>query len=559
MKGKAVLAGYGVRGRRSSGLDDYKGLDVKGKIVVVRRFVPEHEKLATPEAQRRAGDLRKKAFVARTRARRRWWWSTGRWRRSPTKPAPTAAERSRARRRAEAEAAARRTTASTRTPAAAELPPEAPLPTLHPEGTGDAGCRCGGEARRAREGVEQLEAKKKVDVELAVALDFERTAAFNVVGRIAAAKPHGERRRSSSARTTTTSATAAPTRSRRTSTSRTWAPTTTPRAPSRVLEIARELSAKRAELTRDVIVVAFSGEEAGVLGSHGAGRLQARRGSKGAVAMLNLDMVGRLRMNSLTVLGSESATEWKDLVAGRLRPRRACSCKPSGDGYGPSDQTAVLHRGPAGAALLHRRALRVPQALRRGGDDQRRGHGAGGRRGRRRGALADAEPRSSPTRRSPRPPGKGDARSFNAALGTVPDYGGPPAGMTGVLLADVRPGGGADKAGMKRGDVLVKLGKYEVRSVEDLMFVLMQSKPGETVTAVVLRDGKPVQARGHLHRGPQALTAAGAREASGRARPPDRIEWCGIRARGSSRNYLVRRETLRILPMMRLRASMKVQ
>ena len=39
---------------------------MKGKIVIARRFVPEHEKLTTPEAQRRAGDLRKKAFVARS-------------------------------------------------------------------------------------------------------------------------------------------------------------------------------------------------------------------------------------------------------------------------------------------------------------------------------------------------------------------------------------------------------------------------------------------------------------------------------------------------------------
>ena len=93
----------------------------------------------------------------------------------------------------------------------------------------------------------------------------------------------------------------------------------------------------------------------------------------------------------------------------------------------------------------------------------------------------------------PEPAGKGDARSFNASLGTVPNYGGPPPGIKGVLLDDVRSGGGADKAGMKRGDILIKLGKFDVGSVEDLMFVLMQAKPGETVTAVVLREGRRVE------------------------------------------------------------------
>ena len=46
--------------------------------------------------------------------------------------------------------------------------------------------------------------------------------------------------------------------------------------------------------------------------------------------------------------------------------------------------------------------------------------------------------------------------------------------------------------GMKRGDVIVKLGAHVVGSVEDLMFVLQSAKPGETVRAVVLREGKEV-------------------------------------------------------------------
>ena len=83
-------------------------------------------------------------------------------------------------------------------------------------------------------------------------------------------------------------------------------------------------------------------------------------------------------------------------------------------------------------------------------------------------------------------------RSFNASLGTIPDYA-PPSGTKGVLLAGVRAGGAAEQAGMQRGDVLVKLGTHEVGSVQDLMFVLNSSKPGETVTATVLRGGKEVQ------------------------------------------------------------------
>ncbi|MGD0679344.1 MAG: PDZ domain-containing protein [Polyangiaceae bacterium] len=61
-----------------------------------------------------------------------------------------------------------------------------------------------------------------------------------------------------------------------------------------------------------------------------------------------------------------------------------------------------------------------------------------------------------------------------------------------MLLAGVRPGGAAEKAGLKRGDVLVHLGDHVISDVEDLMFVLTESKPGTTMKAVVVRDGKEV-------------------------------------------------------------------
>jgi Tol biopolymer transport system component len=62
VKGQAVLVGYGLEDERL-GLNDYAGKDVKDKVAVVLRFAPESEKLKEPAEQRRAGDLRRKAFV----------------------------------------------------------------------------------------------------------------------------------------------------------------------------------------------------------------------------------------------------------------------------------------------------------------------------------------------------------------------------------------------------------------------------------------------------------------------------------------------------------------
>jgi Tol biopolymer transport system component len=153
VRAPAVLAGYGMQDAEL-GLDDYKGLDVRGKIVIARRFVPESDKLSTAEAQRRAGDLRKKAFVARNLGAKALvivdW--------------PVVA-------------------------AGQEPPADAALPELHVESAGDAGIPVIAVTRKALEPVwSKLLAKRKVDVALEVALDFERSSAFNVVGRITA--PH---------------------------------------------------------------------------------------------------------------------------------------------------------------------------------------------------------------------------------------------------------------------------------------------------------------------------------------------------------------------------------
>jgi S1-C subfamily serine protease len=86
------------------------------------------------------------------------------------------------------------------------------------------------------------------------------------------------------------------------------------------------------------------------------------------------------------------------------------------------------------------------------------------------------------------PAPQGDTRSYGASLGTIPDYAGD--GRPGVLLAGVRPGGGAEQAGMLRGDLLVELSGKPIRDIHDFMYVLQRSKPGEKTTAVVERDGK---------------------------------------------------------------------
>ncbi|MBV9947727.1 MAG: M20/M25/M40 family metallo-hydrolase, partial [Myxococcales bacterium] len=260
-----------------------------------------------------------------------------------------------------------------------------------------------------------------------------------------------------------------------------------------ILEVARSLAARRASLPRDVVFVAFSGEEKGVLGSGAfVKRPPPGLAPKDIVGMLNLDMVGRLRDNALQVFGAETAAEWPGLLDRACERARIDCVHASGGGFGASDHAPFY---AAGVPVLHffsgvhsdyHKPTDTPDKLNAAGmaqvakivEDLTE-------------ALARREGRLD-YRQVPSPPPTGDVRGFGASLGSIPDYAGPPKGQHGVLLAGVRPGGAADKAGLRRGDILTKLGEHAIGNVEDLMFALNASKPGMTMKATFVRDGREV-------------------------------------------------------------------
>jgi hypothetical protein len=207
--------------------------------------------------------------------------------------------------------------------------------------------------------------------------------------------------------------------------------------------------------------------------------------------MLNLDMVGRLRDNRVQVLGTDTATEWKALLEPACQAARVGCAEVADGGFGPSDQMSffvagvpVLHFFSGSHADYHKPSD-TPDKLNAAGAAQIGLIVTTVTR-----ALSEREGALTYQANAMGPAPRGDLRNFNATLGTIPDYAGPGAGKAGVLLGGVRPGSPAEKAGLRRGDLLVRLGRHDIRSIEDFMFVLNASRPGETTTAVVVRDGK---------------------------------------------------------------------
>jgi hypothetical protein len=210
------------------------------------------------------------------------------------------------------------------------------------------------------------------------------------------------------------------------------------------------------------------------------------------LAMLNFDMVGRLRDNRLGVIGGGSAAEWEALLPPACRAL-GLECRAEGDGYGPSDQTPFY---AAGIPVLHF-FTGAHGEYHKPSDDAGTINAAGGARVAELAALlvrdlASRDGALTYRRVEAPPPASGDVRSHGAGLGTIPDYVGLPEGQTGVLIAGTRAGSAADKAGIRRGDVLVELAGTAIRDIDDFMFVLRAAKPGQTSSAVVLRDGERV-------------------------------------------------------------------
>lgn len=468
--GDVVFAGYGLP-------DDYKTLDVKKKVVLVRRFVPA--KIDKPEQQRRLGDIRQKAFWAREKGAAALVVVD-----DPEIEAGGKAPPSEAKGRAAAGVAER---------SEARLPDEAKLPSLQPEGYSDAGLPVAVVKRGVgHDLIARLQKKEKVSAKIAIALEPIAASAFNVFGRLVAEPADGKKlpgtivvgahydHLGKGGRYSLSPHSEAPHVGADDNASGTAA----------LLEVARELAAKKKEIHRDVVFVAFSGEESGVLGS---AHFVHEKTVKDVYAMLNMDMVGRLRDNRLQVLGAETAKEWDEILK-MVCDATKVQCAASGDGYGPSDQINFFS---AGSPVLHFFSG-THTDYHKPSDTADKINAAGAAQTAQIVAMVASLVSLKETpltfkadAQGPAP--RGDMRSFNASLGTIPDYGGPGAGKKGVLLSGVRAGGAAEKAGMKKGDVIIRIGKAEIASVEDLMFVLNAHKPGETVPAIVLRDGKEMK------------------------------------------------------------------
>jgi Zn-dependent M28 family amino/carboxypeptidase len=258
-----------------------------------------------------------------------------------------------------------------------------------------------------------------------------------------------------------------------------------------VLELARLLAPERGQLKRSILFMDFAGEELGLLGSAFWVKEPTRPLDK-AVAMINMDMIGRIKDDKVYIGGVGTGSTFKSVLEQAQRDV-PFKIEYSASGYSSSDHTSFVTKkipslfffsglhsdyhkpsdtwdkinAPSAARLLNMvRDVAVQ--------------------------LASAQDTPSfQVVAEDKPPAGGGGGGYGPYFGSIPDFG---QTENGVKFSDVKPNSPAAKAGFKAGDVLVQFGDKPIKNLYDFTDALRRSKVGDVVEVKVLRDGQPVSA-----------------------------------------------------------------
>jgi Zn-dependent M28 family amino/carboxypeptidase len=261
-----------------------------------------------------------------------------------------------------------------------------------------------------------------------------------------------------------------------------------------LLELARILAPLKGQLPRGILFASFAGEELGLLGSAAWVRQPTLPLDK-AAAMLNMDMIGRVQKNTIYIGGVGTAASFRSILEQGVA-HTGLKAEYSDSGYSSSDHTSFVvkqipvlfffsglhsdYHKPSDTwdKIDPRTAVHVVDLVADAGVhiDELPAKPA---------FVTVVETHSASA-------GSSSGSGYGPYFGSIPDFG---QVETGVRFSDVRPGSPAAKAGLKGGDTMIQFGGQQIKNLYDFTDALRNSKVGDTVEVTVLRDGKPLKVK----------------------------------------------------------------
>lgn len=253
-----------------------------------------------------------------------------------------------------------------------------------------------------------------------------------------------------------------------------------------IIEIAEKLALNK-ENRRSLVVVAFGAEEMGLIGSNYFVNNPLIDLDK-VVAMFNFDMIGRLKEDKSIAIGGTGTSTQSEEILNSMLEGSELSASYSREGFGPSDHAAFYGENIPVFFI----STGAHQDYHTPKDDIEFIDFAGQKKvsdfSYELIAAVDARDEALTFQEAGNRKSSRQGYRFKVTLGIVPDF--TSSDNNGLGVGGVRSGGPAEKAGMLKGDVIIALDGMEVTNIYDYMARLKKLEAGEIITVDVMREGK---------------------------------------------------------------------
>lgn len=255
-----------------------------------------------------------------------------------------------------------------------------------------------------------------------------------------------------------------------------------------LLELAEYFASKKSELKRSILFIAFAAEELGLIGS----KYFVDNPTvplNNIVAMINMDMIGRMVENKLTIYGTGTSPKWKPLL-NKLNHDSSFKLNFIDGGFGPSDHSSFYAKNIPVLFFF----TGTHQDYHKPSDDFDKINYPGMEKVLKLIVNVVYDLTTNPEKieftKVQGEQQQGRRMNVRVYVGTIPDYS---EQVEGFKIAGVNDGSPAEKAGLKAGDIIIKFGDKPVKNVYDYMYAMQGYKAGDDVEVIVLRNGQEMK------------------------------------------------------------------